>query len=119
MYRYTIDCTFEQIKKALELGAPIERDEYEDRPYVYIDDAYLIPTAEQMRGWLMDKLQITTWHIDYFPTPGKYGYTIIGRDVVIEQGRGALTKDLYDSYNKATLAAIDAALKYLIKKKGE
>ena len=125
MLDYTLYCTEEQTRKALELGAPIKvvetLSQVINREFFFLKEdhkqAVLIPTAEQMRGWLMDKLQVTTWHINYFPTPEKYGYTIIARDVVIEQGRGALTKDLYDSHNKATLAAIDAALRYLINNK--
>ena len=126
MKRYTIYCTEEQTKKALYLGAPIDNcpimfapegiPKYERQLRDGRWIAFPCPTAEQMMGWLMDKLQITTWHINYFPTAEKYGYTIIARDVVIEQGRRALTKDLYDSHNKATLAAIDVVLDYLSNK---
>ena len=50
MDRYTIYCTEEQTKKALELGAPIESEYIE-----LICKSFLIyPTAEQMIGFILD-----------------------------------------------------------------
>lgn len=113
MYKYTIFCTEEQTKKALELGAPIDKDMYApiiryEQPWYCIDKeksfAYHIPTAEQMIGWLRSK-----------------GF----RFKITEFEEGTLWKvahgDWFDfSYNdgispkEATLAAIDAALGYLM-----
>lgn len=69
MDKYTIYCTFEQVKKALELGAPINlfcKDymaghiNYMGSPirigYVLIyKDLYYAPTAEQMILWLEEQ----------------------------------------------------------------
>lgn len=120
MYRYTIYCTEVQTKKALELGAPLEVCNYNevntDRGFFNKDtvSCYRKPTAEQMIGWLTATMDITTWHINYFPTVNMYGYTIIGKDVVLECDRGEMSKYLYKSSKEATLAAIDAALEYLV-----
>lgn len=105
MKHYTIYCTPEQTKKALELGAPIERDGYEDRPYVYIDGAYLIPTTEQMIGWLEGQ----GIHVDIcYESDNRFYYVFDFDDFV---------SDFYPTRKEATLAAIDAALGYLINKK--
>lgn len=47
MEQYTIYCSDEQTKKALELGAPLEYHCPNERESVYHR-----PTAEQMLGWL-------------------------------------------------------------------
>lgn len=110
MNKYTIYCTEKQTKKALELGAPIERDGYEDRPYIYYDGAYLIPTVEQMIGWLEEQgimFNIATNPFDEYK--------------VIMSKAGNYDNIANIEWNKrrkeATLAAIDAALEYLIKNK--
>lgn len=72
MNKYTIFCTEEQTRKALELGAPIEfevecpvnLETLERSPYPDIkmgkdgEPILIIPTAEQMLGWL-DKQGVT------------------------------------------------------------
>lgn len=102
MDNYTILCTKEQTRKALDLGAPIK--------YVLIGPIgkdikkYLEPTAEEMIGWFREEKNI-------FFVPKKVGdcnYVIIG-DLKCYKS--------YDSYKEATLAAIDAALEYLENKK--
>lgn len=103
---YTINCTPEQTKKALELGAQIERDGFEDRPYVYIDGAYLIPTAEQMIGWLEEQDGIKDI------TVCKTGMWIWGKNHTLIEGGST-----YSSRQESTLAAIDAALEYLTNNK--
>lgn len=63
MNEYTIRCTKEQIKTALELGAPIEHSSicYEGYDIIgyskdYVSQIYgIIPTAEQMLGFLRSK----------------------------------------------------------------
>lgn len=63
MNRYTIYCTEEQAKKALELGAPIETIRLQTGENPPIDSIYIsqqfehyyIPTAEQMLGWLEEQ----------------------------------------------------------------
>lgn len=97
---YTVYCTEAQTKKALELGAPIEYDSE-------LPSIVLCPTAEQMIGWLRSK-----------------GF----RFKITEFEEGTLWKvahgDWFDfsdddgvNPKEATLAAIDAALEYLMNKK--
>lgn len=116
---YTIYCTLEQTKKALELGAHIERvifttnDAYK---YTKINEGiYIIPTAEQMIGWLEEQGILC----DVFPT-GDYGNDGFGMRIMIKAKRlnrfesDAIT---YSTRKEATLAAIDAALDYLTNNK--
>lgn len=110
MERYTIYCTKEQTKKVLELGTPIEIQEYcppgEIEPDWFHDEdkCYHIPTAEQMIGWLeeQDELGFHIWR-----GKGYYGFSLWAGDVEIKYG------DDFLSRKEATLAAIDAALEYL------
>lgn len=103
MKRYNIYCTFEQTKKALELGAPIK--------YVSIGNIkkYHEPTAEQMIGWLEDqKLKINIAHVDMVEDCLSFHiYEGKDRDLAVKKGYN------YSSRKEATLAAIDAALEYL------
>lgn len=127
MERYTIYCTEEQTKKALELGAKIKKErvgkcitdglprlgsEPEEDKY-----DYLIPTAEQMIGWLEEQWIMV--EVYYNCTFQHYNYT-----KTIKGKNGCWGSKLNDSYTngfssrkEATLAAIDAALDYLIKNK--
>lgn len=113
MDNYTIYCTGEQTKKALELGAPIRVETKQVGGFImglsHIEKHYIRPTAEQMLGWLEEIMGISTFHINYYPTPEKYGYLIIAKDCVLETGWS------FNSRKEATLAAIDAALDYLLK----
>lgn len=108
MDRFTFFCTEEQTKKALELGAPIEKvchsltKEWENK----------IPTTEQMIGWLEEHkvfVQIDPilgvccgWYISS-KGYNKYGY--------------AFKIKVCKTRKEATLAAIDAALEYLTNNK--
>lgn len=102
MDKYTIYCTGEQTKKALELGAPISTCW---SPLIE-EWIYKIPTAEQMIGWLEDQIDNInvlkendgTWLYMFYPT----------------NSSPCEIKRLYHSRKEATLAAIDAALDYLI-----
>lgn len=117
MKRYTIYCTEEQTRKALELGAPIVSQEY--CPVGGLDNDWFAkgrlcfrkPTAEQMIGWLGTQGlcidvewswngQSTMWVWDN--TKKEHVYTSYG-----------------NSHEKTTLAAIDAALEQLMKAKEE
>ena len=108
MNRYTIYCTPEQTRKALEIGAKIITEPncihtLSQFRGVYNDGEtfFHLPTAEQMIGWLRTKgfrFKIieydkeTYWQIHYDDTNWlNHGETI--------------------KYEEATLAAIDAALK--------
>lgn len=105
MEKYTIYCTEEQIKKALELGVPIQVVNSilsNSIKTVLVSNGFaIIPTAEQMIGFLRSKgmkfyfNDITTlWQI-------VYNTKIIGQGC---------------SDNKE-LATIDSALEYLSKNK--
>lgn len=116
MNRYNLYCTEEQTKKAYELGAPIEilpnYTEYSGFPLVKCKDGNerpcIIPTAEQMIGWLEEQKNI---RVICIKTYGDWGYQIdIDSFVFLEKNGFACRKE-------ATLAAIDAALEYLMKEK--
>lgn len=125
MNKFTIYCTEEQTKKALELGAPIMvTDTLGDlvmANYFTNEDnhvATIIPTVEQMIGWLEE--QGIMLEIEYNCTYKNYNYTKNFRN------RNGWGSKIFDSYTKgfhtrkeATLAAIDAALDYLIKRGGD
>lgn len=100
MNRYTIRCTDEETRKALELGAPIEYH----CPNKH-ERFYHIPTAEQMVGWIKDQDvvidtdwswggQVTMW-VWYNPE----------KELIYTSHANSL-KD-------ATLESIDAALEFL------
>ena len=115
MNKYTIYCTEEQTKKALELGAPIEVHDtfdsydikesnifYKDK-FIELPDDRLIEriTAEQMLGWLRSK---------------GFRFKIVEHESYVYWQYSI--DDYFDHNNKpsakeATLAAIDAALEYL------
>lgn len=118
MDRYTIYCDIEQTKKALELDAPIiviSESYQENRPHFHMcinneNATVVLPTAEQMIGWLENHLSI---HVE--------------KCTLDHWSSGVETKDHYYDHSEfksrkvATLAAIDKALELLkeIKKKDE
>lgn len=117
MSDYNVFCTPEQTKKALELGAPIETYSGGDVEYVGINDCKrIIPTTEQMIGWLEEQrciIEISIWNgyhngtlYWHYDLCG-YNHTFIFNDDINE----------FESRKEATLAAIDAALDYLISRK--
>lgn len=104
MKQFTIYCTPEQCEKALKLGAPITRVSHSlGEPF--------IPecTAEQMIGWLEEQNLRVTLHVNCFD---KWCSRIYTSDVML-----AFITSWFDTRQEATLAAIDAALDYLIKQK--
>lgn len=108
MNRYTIYCTEEQTRKALELGAPILADTHEikftDLNGVPFDvDRIVIPTAEEMIGWLNEQGIATD--VVFIPETKTY--------------KAYCKYKCYISTNRkeATLAAIDKALEYLTNNK--
>lgn len=114
MNKHTIYCTEEQTRKALELGAPIDIqynkiDCQQIVPILSIKKEsvlynYFIPTAEEMLGWLAEK----KIEIDIIKGNDSYGFNLyFGQK---------FTKSLivYNTRKEVILAAIDAALDYLI-----
>lgn len=117
MYKYTIPCTPEQTKKALELGAPLEHNTYAENDFIEapmkkfptVKTRLVIPTAEEMIGWLeeqIDNIDVIkdtdgTWNYLFYPTNSSKHE--IGSK--------------YTSRKEATLAAIDAALACLTNNK--
>lgn len=112
MERYSIYCTEEHTKKAFALGAPID---FKCHKVLYLDGGYSYeieendgepvleaPTAEQMIGWLEN-------NGFYFSINTIGGSVEIDFDCIYENHS--------ISRKGATLAAIDAALDYLIKNK--
>ena len=118
MNHYTIYCTEEQTRKALELGAPIvilpNYEEFKGFPFVRCKNGYEYPcqkpTAEQMIGWLEEE-----WCCSFTITKDIVGLYLY---VVRDKKKNIISKQFrYNFRKEATLAAIDAALDY-IKKKG-
>lgn len=121
MEKYTIYCTKEQTKKAFELGAPLAmggsrkifnamgvkdksfEEAYDFEGVVIINDnVYLSPTSEQMINWLDEKeiyIEIVLSPYDW------YWSFLINKDY---------TEKTFYTRSEAIIAAIDAALDYLI-----
>lgn len=110
MEEYKIYCTEEQVKKALELGAPIKHERKNKQSSLIIPDGkgdfYVVPTGEEMIGWLEEQDEILTIVIALFEFYWQ-GF------VETTNYKNAIFKDGYGSRKEATLAAIDAALDYL------
>lgn len=110
---YTIYCTEEQTKRAMNLGANMKFlncDETKEYKHFYRHHiAFAFPTAEQIVGWLEKQgiLVLTEPSQDKF-----YGTYSLKREDGYWFNRIFL-EGLYPSRKEATLAAIDAALKYL------
>lgn len=106
MNQFSIYCTEEQTKKALNLGAPIITS---NSPFMVCctldNNGYaVIPTVEQMIGWLDEVLpEIYNIAIEYKIEKRKWVYFIGWRE----------SEPIYNSRSEATLAAIDAAIRYL------
>lgn len=105
MKQYTIYCTNSQARKALSLGAPIGDGHYYDRVYVINTIDYAAPTAEQMISWLEEKGLLISITARNTPDNPIYNYNI---------NRCEESWSTFSSRQEATLAAIDAALEYLI-----
>ena len=120
MNNYTIYCTEQQAKRAIELGAPLIKIDTSDKMLIYGDNKcfpiiadypYAIPTTDQMINWLEEQ---GFWYINisYYVT-GDYwcyhGVTNGGHDSI------GYNMTSYNSRKEATIAAIDAALDYLEK----
>lgn len=115
MNRFTIYCTEEQTKRALELGAPIFTAPYFSQVlyeihnfFVKDETAYYFPTAEQMICWLEKKGILISITACNTPDNPIYNYSI---------NRGEESWSTFSTRKEATLAAIDAALDYLIQLK--
>lgn len=125
MEQYTIYCTEEQTKKALELGAPIyttnehlynHPDEYKYWAKVEIQGnsfSARIPIAEQMIEWIEEQGLIC----DIFPLEDERDKRAFAFRIGIMWNKYESDAQDYTLRKEATLAAIDAALDYLINKK--
>lgn len=122
MDKYIIYCTEEQTRKALELGAPITL--FSDSGHVTEDTAkkwhmcvldsksYIIPTSEQMIGWLEEQESIK--EVSVFSDVTEWNWTFDGYKE--DGGYAFASRDSYSNRKEATLASINAALDYLNKK---
>lgn len=123
MNRYEIYCTAEQTAKAIKIGALIKwsHNRFEDDEFDPIGpDTYaVIPTATQMLGWLESEKGLKYFCIekDYDLESERYSDTYCWR--VVFNDISFFSKNSYETRQEATLAAIDAALDYLIKAKEE
>lgn len=118
--QYSIHCTPEQTMKALELGAPLKiiDNEYDERIYQFIcgntqngKALYIIPTAEEMIGWLEEQDGIYDIHL-LRTADGSWKYEITTKHIPKNKMYGCRK-----SRKEATISAIDAALEYLINNK--
>lgn len=121
MSDYSLYCTEEQTKKALELGTPLKQVFYsvqfdeilKEYHLIKIEDKlYEIPTAEQMIGFFRTKNIHIVIQKDVVDKWSVYGHEIEPIEFTIFD---RLTG--YNSFKEATLSAIDAALEYLSKNK--
>lgn len=113
---YTIFCTEEQTKKALNLDAPLEIGEGKGTILCRYKNYHtykrcIIPTAEQMINWLETTL---IYGISISEFEGEWIYSI---RTVSSSSRIHNEYFPSSSRSEATLAAIDAALDYLSKNK--
>ena len=114
MDKYSIYCTSEQTRKALELGAPIETLQYNStivKTVTTFKGFAIIPTAEQMIGWLEEQEDISEFDIAIWEKP-MWAFRVLLIDKPSINGM-----HLFTSRKEATLAAIDAALEYLMNNK--
>lgn len=119
MQKYSIHCTETQARKALELGAPIEVQEYISSTiplpkdwFPICNHCFHIPTAEQMIGWLRKEKGLFVE--PYLNGECCYSFSPI---VSTKEDGEIIHLEAEDDPDKATLAAIDAALEYLINNK--
>lgn len=114
MDKYTIYCTKEQTKKALELGAPIDITAVMPPTMLIGEKIYSVPTTEQMIGWLRKQGIYIIVPIPLIKDLNKNdfskAYAFEYRIVI--NGNEPYSGE-YLTPEEATLAAIDAALKYL------
>lgn len=120
MEEFTIYCTEEQTKKALELCAPLNFVEEgratwkQKHSSLYIPEKwryFSYPTAEQMINWMEERGGISV-NVQRIMIGGSYKYMCHVTDLHFNYiGKGGIH---YSTRKEATLAAIDIVLDYLI-----
>lgn len=130
MNKYTIWCTKEQAKRALALGAPlVEYSEEADNygiPELFVPvcqteetavvDKVEIPTAEQLKGWMLEENGLL-----FLIEPDEYEPGVLH---MVIHDMHIVGFDIYgevfgaNDIKQATLDAIDGALGYLEQKEG-
>lgn len=109
MNRYNLPCTEEQTEKAMQLGAPIE-ESCGLRPATSIDGIiYDIPTAEQMIGWLEEQGILIDIDTEWNKSVLVYVWNC--------ENKSLINNVFHGSRKETIIAAIDAALEYLMTKK--
>lgn len=105
MDEFTIWCTPEQARKALELGTLLQYATIADkkrRCFVNLNkECYALPTAEQMIGWLEEQ---------------GFDITISSFSSAIDYEHVGILGIYTGPRSEVTIAAIDAALEYLLTK---
>lgn len=107
MSDYTIYCTTEQVKKAIELGAPILTKTFISS-FGKIETN--LTTAEQMIGWLEEQEELNSIEIEYNSDCKGWSYFLCPSD-----DDDCIYKTSFSSRKEATITAIDMALEYLTK----
>lgn len=104
---FSIYCTEEQTRKAILLGAPIEyaiegSTVVKGRSFIDSGEIAIIPTAEQLVGWL----EVQGFYFYIFDDFHWTAEVIYGNNWYSHE-------EELDSRKEATMAAINAALEYL------
>lgn len=114
MNKYQIYCTEDQTKKAFELGAPLIR--YNCYIHRFVNpcgigkECYIVPTAEQMIGWIEERL-MGSIDITLDNPPIKWKYEVWNKNFTCYE-----CEEGFASRKDVTRAAINAALEYLSNK---
>lgn len=115
MNKYTIRCTPEQTQKALNLGAPLEIGEGKGTILCRLQNyhtykACVIPTAEEMIGWLEEQGIQIVFITDLY---NRWQGLLYDIKKPMSEGQHIHQCNYVSTRKEATLAAIDAALEYL------
>lgn len=115
MDQFTIFCTPDQTKRAIDLGAPIIKSTFvTGQKWMYIDKTiFLIPTAEQLIGFMFKHKGLQALRIIHYPESNRWGYTLIIKMHSIGVTLSENKDQLFSSQPEATLGAIDAILDFL------
>lgn len=117
MEEFTICCTEEQTRKALELGAPLNscyhNDDFQNTIKIGSLHYVEIPTVGQMMGWL--RTQGFAFNIAEYND--HFNDHVFWRVANNQDKKWYRSDDTLKDPKDAVLAAIDAALEYLSKNK--
>lgn len=116
MEEFTIYCTPEQTRKALELGAPLNscyhNGDFQNTIKIGSLHYVEVPTAEQMINWLRIKHKVFCNVIDEY----SHGIENFIYYIEVNKGHNDIFRSRHEyelSHDKAVMCVINLALKYL------